>query len=141
MELFCKKKKFFCNIHKKRPVWRHFLIKLQVSILKLHWDKGLPQRYFLVNFARYLRHLFYRTPLGDCFCCTAKYFTNKNIKEHSEKRTTTYAEQNLITIYIKSSCPVTTQKIICFLFLYFPEYIESASEIMQSHWEFIYFRK
>ena len=33
-----------------------------------------------MNFARYLKHLFYRTPLGDCVCSTEKYFTNKIVK-------------------------------------------------------------
>ena len=26
-------------------------------------------RYFPWNFAKFLKHLFYRTPLGRCFCC------------------------------------------------------------------------
>ena len=33
-----------------------------------------------MNFARYLRHLFYRTPIGDCVCSTEKCFTNKIVK-------------------------------------------------------------
>ena len=30
-----------------------------------------------MNFARYLRNLFYGTLLGNCFCSTEKYFANK----------------------------------------------------------------
>ena len=36
------------------------------------WEKETPKRLqhmcFLVNFAKFLRQLFYRTPVGDCFC-------------------------------------------------------------------------
>ena len=35
-----------------------------VTLLK----KRLWHRCFLVNFVKFLRHRFYRTPLGDCFC-------------------------------------------------------------------------
>ena len=39
-----------------------------------------------MNFARYLRHLFYRTPQVT-FCSTEKYFTDKIVnKEPSKKR-------------------------------------------------------
>ena len=36
--------------------------------------KRLWCRCFLVNFAKFLRTLFYRTPLGDCFCTEKKVF-------------------------------------------------------------------
>ena len=48
-----------------------FLIKLQASGLKpaTLLKKRLRRKRFLVNFAKFLRkNLFYRTPLGDCFC-------------------------------------------------------------------------
>ena len=33
-----------------------------------------------MNFARYLRHLFFRTLPGDCHCPTEKYFSNILVK-------------------------------------------------------------
>ena len=86
-------------------------------------------RCFLVNFARYLRYLFYRTPSGDCFCSTEKYFTNKIVKsplkkekqmETAGKNTTAHAEKNLSTTYITSSYPFTIQKCLYSSFICFP---------------------
>ena len=65
---------FFAKLTRKQLCRSLILIKLQVSILQLHWKKGLQHSCFLMNFARYLRHLFYRTPPGDCFCSTEKIF-------------------------------------------------------------------
>ena len=59
---------------RKHLYWSFILIKLQVSILQLHWKKGLQHRCFLMNFARHLRHTFYGTPPGDYFCFTEKIF-------------------------------------------------------------------
>ena len=42
-----------------------FLIKLQA--LQLYLKKRLWCRYFPVNFAKFLRAFFYRTPLSDCY--------------------------------------------------------------------------
>ena len=56
-------------------------ITLQVSVLQFHWKKGLEHRCFLVNFARYLRHIFYRIPPDD-----ENYFINKIVKNPLEKR-------------------------------------------------------
>ena len=63
---------FFAIFTRKHLCWSLILIKLQVSILQLHWNKGLQHRRFLMNFARYLRHPFYKTPPGDYFCSTEK---------------------------------------------------------------------
>ena len=38
-----------------------------------------------MNFARYLRKIFHRTPPGYCFCSTEKYFTNKIVKNSLRK--------------------------------------------------------
>ena len=38
-----------------------------------------------MNFARYLRNTFHRTPPGYCFCSTEKYFTNKIVKNPLRK--------------------------------------------------------
>ena len=82
-------------------------------ILQLHWKKGLQHRCFLINFARCLRHLFYRTLPGNCFCSTEKSFTNKIVKNPYRKEKKMEATckkkndaQNLITIYIKFSYPI-----------------------------------
>ena len=66
------------------------LIKLRVPILQLHGKEKLRYRCFLVNFARYLRCLFYRTYPGNCICSTEIYFTNKIVKSilKIEKKTT-----------------------------------------------------
>ena len=77
---FAKKNFFLQNSQEKHLCRSLFLIKLQVSILQLDWKKGLQHRCFLMNFARYLRHLFDRTPPCDCFCSTEKCFTNKIAK-------------------------------------------------------------
>ena len=45
----------------------------------------LQQRCFLRTFGRYLRHRFYRTPPGNYFCSTGKYFTNKIVKNPQKK--------------------------------------------------------
>ena len=151
MELF-NEKFFFAKVTRKCLCRSLFLIKLQVSILQLHWAKGLQERCFLMNFVRHSKHLFYRTPSGDCFCSAKKYFTDKivktlwkkkkNVNNLSEKQRHTQ-NQNLITIYIKSSYPFTIQKCLYFSFLCFSWYIENHEflEIMQSHWGFIYYRK
>ena len=65
---------FFAKFTRKTLCWSLILIKLQVSILQLHWKKELQHRCFLMNFARHLRHLFYRTPPAGYFCSTEKIF-------------------------------------------------------------------
>ena len=104
MELFREKYFFFSKFARKNLCQSLFLIKLQVTILQLHWKKGLLHRCFLMNFARYLRQRFYRTPPGDCFCFNEKYFTKKVEKNHLRKekkwkqvvrKTTTHGEQKL----------------------------------------------
>ena len=53
---------------------------------QLYWKKRLWYSCFLMNLARYLRQLFYRTPPGNCFCSTEKYFTNKIVESLLKKR-------------------------------------------------------
>ena len=113
---------FFAKLTRKQLCRSLILIKLQVSILQLHWKKGLQHSCFLMNFARYLRHLFYRTPPGDCFCSTEKIFYQQNSKEPSHRQ-----NKNLITLYIKSSYPFTIQRCLYFSFSCFLWYIENTS--------------
>ena len=135
-----------CKSHKKTPVPE----SLSNKVTGLYLATSL--RCFLMNFVRYSKDLFYRTPSGDCFCSAEKYFTDKIVKtlwkkkkkwKQPVRKTTTHANPNLITIYIKSSYPFTIQKCLYFSFLCFSWYIENHEflEIMQSHWGFIYYRK
>ena len=81
-----------------------------------------------MNFARYLRHLFYRTPPGDCFCSTEKYFTNKIVKNPliKEKKMETACkkknntEQKLNYYLDEVSIPFYDSKIYLFLFSQLP---------------------
>ena len=54
-------------------------------ILQHHWKKRLQHRCFLMNFARCLRHLFYRTSPSNCLCSTEKYFPNNIVKNPLRK--------------------------------------------------------
>ena len=63
---------FFVAKFTKHLCWSLILMKLQVSILQLHWKKGLQHRCLLMNLAIYLRHSLYRTPPGNYFCSTEK---------------------------------------------------------------------
>ena len=88
---------FFAEFTRKHLCWSFILIKLQVSILQLHWKKGLQHRCFLMNFARYLRHSFYRRPPGDYFCSTEEIFYQQISKEplrKGEKMETAGKENN-----------------------------------------------
>ena len=136
MELYCEII-FFAKYTRKHLCWSLILIKLQVSIRQIHWKKVLQHGCFMMNFARYLRHTFYRTPPGDCFCSTEKIFYQQNSKEPSEKRVKNEnslqekqphrQNKNLITLYIKSSYPFTIQRCLYFSFSYFLWYIENTS--------------
>ena len=131
---------FFAKFTRKHLCWSLILIKLQVSILQLHWKKGLQHRCFLMNFARYLRHLFYRTPPGDCFCSTEKYFTNKIVKNPliKEKKMETACkkknntEQKLNYYLDEVSIPFYDSKIYLFLFSQLPM-IYWKHEFLKTH--------
>ena len=128
---------FFAKFTRKHLCWSLILIKLQVSILQLHWNKGLQHRCFLMNFARNIQHPFYRRPPGNYFCSTEKIFYQQNSKEPLRKgekwkqlvrKTTTHTQnKNWITIYIKSSYPFTIQKCLYFFFLCFLWCTENTS--------------
>ena len=124
----------------------------QVSVLQLHWKKRLEYRFAPINFTRYLRHLFYRAPPGDCIGSTDKYFTNKIVKNplKNEKKEATgkksndrrgkkilkhYLPQVFIFFYFS--------KISLFLFslLSMRHWKHLFLETIQFHWEFIYHRK
>ena len=49
-----------------------------------------------MNFARYVRHLFYRTPPGDASVPQKKYFISKIVKKplRKEKKMETACKQN-----------------------------------------------
>ena len=65
---------FFSRIHKKTPVLESNFNKVTGVYPATSLKKGLQHRCFLVNFARYLTHLFYRTPPGDYVCSTEKIY-------------------------------------------------------------------
>ena len=71
---------FFFKIHKKTPVMKSLFHKVVSLYPATSSKKGLWHRCFLINFAIYLGHLFYKTPPSDCFCSTEKYFNNKVVK-------------------------------------------------------------
>ena len=68
---------FFCKIHKKTPVPEPLFRKVaglySATLLK---EKTLTQ-VFSDELCKILRHFFYRTFPGDCFCSTENYFRNK----------------------------------------------------------------
>ena len=76
---------FFAKFPRTHLCRNHFLIELQVSILQLYCKNRLPSRCFLINFGRYLKNVFYKTPAGDSFCSAEKYFTNKIAKNPLSK--------------------------------------------------------
>ena len=135
---FAKKKLFFFKIQKKNTCAGVFLIKLQVSILQLDWKEGLQHRCFLMNFARYLRHLFDRTPPCHCFCSTETCFTNKIAKNPLSKekkmealvrKTTSHAKQkrnHYLHYYLLSLHFLLLFKNFV-ISLFFPWYIENTS--------------
>ena len=118
--------------------------------MQLQWKEILRCRCFLMNFARYLRQRFYKTPSGGSFCFTGKYFTNKLEKTLWKKKywkllvrkTATHVEKDLITTCLKSSCPFTIRKsFYCTSLLSMMLRKDVVLETMRSHWGFIYNRK
>ena len=104
-----------------------FLIKLQVYILQLHWKKGLQDRCFLMNFARYLK----RNTSRRLLLFYEKTFYQKNSKELSQKRkkkkmktvskkTTARAEQKLNHNLYQILISFYYSKISLFLFSLLP---------------------
>ena len=123
-------------------------------ILHLHWKKRLQHKCFLMNFAKYLRHLFYRAPPSNSFCSTEKYLTNKIVKKslrkgkkmeiackekatHAKQKLNYYLHQVFISFYYYYS------KISLFLFSQLPiiYWKHEFLNAMQSYWGFIYCRK
>ena len=101
--------------------------------------KDFTHRSFLMNFARYLRRTFYKTPPGDYFCSTEKYFTNKINKNPLRKekkwkqlvrRTTIHAKQkfnhHLHQVFISFYC----SKISLFFFSLLPMIIVTRNNIV-----------
>ena len=85
MELFREIYTFLAKFTRKHLCWSLILIKLK-SVSSNFTEFFLQHRCFLVNFVRYLRHLFERTRPGDYFCSTEKIFYQQNSKESCEKR-------------------------------------------------------
>ena len=98
-----------CKIHKKTPVLEshfnnvtglypaislrgNFKERTPIQALEFqrkdscNFEESIQHRCFLVNFARYFRHLLYRAPSSDYFCSAEKIFYQQNKKEPSEKR-------------------------------------------------------
>ena len=81
-----KEKFYFCKIHMKTPVPEYLFNKVTDLYLPTLLKERTRSRCFLMNFARYLRRLFYRTPPGYCFCSTEKYFSNKIVNNPLKKK-------------------------------------------------------
>ena len=124
-----------------------FLMKLQVSILPLYWEKGV-QHYFSPRILQDIWDNSFTEHLYATASNLQKYFTNKlqkNIwkkakigkKNNGTRRKTLkhYMTQVFISVYYS--------KISFFLFLLLPMiYLKLVFlEKMQSHWRFIYYRK
>ena len=110
-----KEKKLFCKIHKKTPVLESLFNKV-TDLYPATLTQDSPTGVFWWVSARYLRHLFYRTPPGDSFCSTEKYFTNKIVKnplrkeknwKHFVRKTTTHTEQKFNYYLHQVSYPFT----------------------------------
>ena len=79
-----------------------------------------------MNFARYLRNTFHRTPPGYCFCSTEKYFTNKIVKNplRKEKKETACKKCN-------DTCRIKTHLgIRCFWVSHFNQKVYAAGKIL-----------
>ena len=61
----------------KTPVPEPLFLKKRPATL---FKQRLWHRYFAVNFAKFLRTIFYRTPLGDCFCFKQNLYKNHRLK-------------------------------------------------------------
>ena len=89
---------FFCKIHKKTPVLEsHFNKVTGLYLAKKERKKEMTSsQVFLVNFARYLRQPFYRTPPATSSVLRKKYFTNKIAKKplRKEKNIETACKKN-----------------------------------------------
>ena len=59
--------KSFAKFTGKRLCWSLFLKNLQVEGLQLYFKKRLQQRYFPVEFAKFLRTTFLQNTSGECF--------------------------------------------------------------------------
>ena len=76
--------KNLANLTGKHLCRSFFSIKLQASLQQFYWKKRLWYRCFLMNFARHLRHFFYRTP--------------------QKKKRATHAEKELTQVFIFCYC-------------------------------------
>ena len=101
-----------------------------------------------MNFARYLKHTFYRIPLGDCFCSTENYFTietKKNfVKKPLIRKTTIHAKNTQLKHYFHQVfISFNYSKISLFLFSLLPmiHWKDVFLKTMLSHCGFIDYRK
>ena len=102
---------------------------------QLYWKKRLWYSCFLMNLARYLRQLFYRTPPGNCFCSTEKYFTNKIVESLLKKRKNIgnywqvkqrHTQKKNVSLLVSSLHILSLFKNFLIPFLCFSWYIEST---------------
>ena len=70
---------YFCEIHKKAPVPQSLFNKVIGFFPATSLKESTPIKVLSDKFPRYLRHLFYVTPPGDCSCSTKKCFTGKTL--------------------------------------------------------------
>ena len=83
-------------------------------------------------------------PLGDCFCSTKKYFTNKILKKKWKqlvRKSKMHSQnKNLITVYTKSLYPFMIKNLFVSLFSASYDILKTRLETMQSYWGFVYHR-
>ena len=116
-------------------------------------NRRTPTHVFSDEFCKIFKTPFYRTPPGDCFCSTEKYFISKMIKNPLTKKkrkwkqlvrkTTTHAKQKLNHYLHQFFISFYHSKISLFLFslLSLIDWKQEFLETMQSHWGCIYYRK
>ena len=80
------RKDFLMQNSQETPVPDSFLIKLQVSMLQLHWKKGPQHKCFLMNFGRYIKTPFLHNTSKWLLLFYGKIFYQYDSKKPSEKK-------------------------------------------------------
>ena len=124
------RKDFLMQNSQETPVPDSFLIKLQVSMLQLHWKKGPQHKCFLMNFGRYIKTPFLHNTSKWRLLFYGKIFYQYDSKKPSEKKKEKEKNgnsltekqrqtqnKNLITTCIKPSYHFTIQIFFYFSFL------------------------
>ena len=74
-ELFLLYAFFFKKLVSKIGLLKNFIKFLGKQLCWSHKSFQVSSTYFPANFVRFLVHLFYRTPLSECFCFLGYFFT------------------------------------------------------------------